>query len=190
MAENRRFVLVRRPAGAPVPEDFAIVTEAIPVPPPGGFVVRNRFCSLDPAQRGWMDDAPSYMPPIALGDAVRATTVGTIHSSDTSEFEPGDWVMGLNAIEDYSVNEAGGFTMKVDVGEVDRPSRFLSAMGAVGLTGYFGLIEVANALAWNGPSGTYSHCWMSRALQSLRMVKPKIISSACASVSISPIFEG
>ena len=31
---------------------------------------------------------------------------------------------------------------------------------------------------------------MSRALQSLRITKPKIISSACFSVSISPIADG
>ena len=140
---NRRFLLMRRPAGTPVPQDFALVECPVPVPPPGGFVVRNHFCSLDPAQRGWMDDAPSYMPPIALGDPVRATTIGVVHASATPEFQPGDWVMGLNALEDYSVNEAGGFTMKVDVSQVDSPSRFLSAMGAVGLTGYFGLLEVA-----------------------------------------------
>src|SRR4029453_13644574 len=30
-----------------------------------------------------------------------------------------------------------------------------------------GLIELPKALAGNGPSGTYSHCWISRALQSL-----------------------
>ena len=52
------------------------------------------------------------------------------------------------------------------------------------------LIEVPNALAWNGPSGTYSHCWMSRALQSFRITKPKIMSSACFSLSISPIVDG
>ena len=139
MTKNRRFLLVRRPRGTPVPDDFSLVEAAVPVPPPGGFVVRNHYCSLDPAQRGWMDDAPSYMPPIALGDPVRATTVGVVHASDTPDFEPGDWVVGLNALEDFSVNEVGGFTMKVDVGAVDSPSRFLSAMGAVGLTGYFGL---------------------------------------------------
>ena len=141
---NRRFLLTRRPVGTPQPEDFTLAESPIPAPPPGGFVVRNHFCSLDPAQRGWMDDAPSYMPPIALGDPVRATTVGVIHASDTPEFQPGDWVMGLNALEDYSVSQAGGFTMKVDIDQVDSPSRFLSAMGAVGLTGYFGLLEVAN----------------------------------------------
>ncbi|HEY6870494.1 MAG TPA: NADP-dependent oxidoreductase, partial [Novosphingobium sp.] len=79
----------------------------------------------------------------ALDDPIRATTVGIVHSSATPAFQPGDWVMGLNALEDYSVNQAGGFTMKLDVSQVDSPSRFLSALGAVGLTGYFGLLEVA-----------------------------------------------
>lgn len=142
MMNNRRFMLVRRPVGVPQPEDFALVDAAIPDVPPGGIVVRNRYCSLDPAQRGWMDDAPSYMPPIALGDAVRATCVGTVLVSDNPDFPVGSWVMGLNAIEDYSAMAPGGFTMPVDVSAVDSPSRFLSALGAVGLTGYFGLLEV------------------------------------------------
>lgn len=143
MTLNRRFLLVRRPHGTPVPEDFSLVEEPVPQAPEGGFVVRNCFASLDPAQRGWMDDAPSYMPPIALGDPVRATTVGVVASSRTPEFAVGDWVLGMNALEDYSINQSGGFTMKVDISAVDSPSRFLSAMGAVGLTAYFGLTEVA-----------------------------------------------
>ena len=147
MPENRRFLLVRRPHGTPVPEDFRLVEEPVPAPPPGGMVVRNHFCSLDPAQRGWMDDAPSYMPPIALGDPVRATCVGVVHASDNPDFPVGQWVLGMNALEDYSVMEPGGFTMPIDVTGVDSPSRFLSAMGAVGLTGYFGLLEVAKPQA-------------------------------------------
>lgn len=143
MTQNRRYLLVRRPHGMPVPEDFSLVEAPLPEAPEGGFVVRNHYCSLDPAQRGWMDDAPSYMPPIALGDPVRATTVGVVHASATPEFQPGDWVLGMNALEDYSINQAGGFTMKIDVSQADSPSKFLSAMGAVGLTGYFGLLEVA-----------------------------------------------
>lgn len=141
MSVNRRFLLVRRPQGDPVPEDFALVEEPVPVPPEGSFVVRNRFASLDPAQRGWMDEAPSYMPPIALGAPVRATTVGTVSASAAPGFEPGDWVLGLNALEDYSLVRPGGFTARIDVSQVASPSLFLSGMGAVGLTGYFGLIE-------------------------------------------------
>ncbi|WCT80208.1 NADP-dependent oxidoreductase [Novosphingobium humi] len=139
--ENRRFLLVKRPIGTPARDDFQLVREAVPHAPEGGMVVRNRFISLDPAQRGWMDDAPSYMPPIALGDPVRATTVGVVEESRNPDFAPGDWVLGLNAIEDFSIVLPGGFTSRIDVGMVDRPSRYLSAVGAVGLTAYFGLLD-------------------------------------------------
>ncbi|KHK89905.1 NADP-dependent oxidoreductase [Novosphingobium malaysiense] len=147
MAENRRFLLVRRPQGTPEESDFALEASDIPVPPPGGLVIRNRFASLDPAQRGWMDDAESYMPPIPLGDPVRATTVGIVHASDNPDFAVGQWVMGLNALEDYSVAMPGGFTMAIDPDAVASPSNYLSALGAVGLTGYFGLLEVAKPRA-------------------------------------------
>jgi len=142
MTTNRRFVLKRRPHGTPVEDDFALVSVPVPEPPSGGFIVRNHFASLDPAQRGWMDEAPSYMPPIPLGDPVRATTVGQVYRSANPDFQPGDWVVGLNALEDYSVVAVGGFTRKVDVSGVPSPSYFLSAMGAVGLTAYFALLEV------------------------------------------------
>jgi NADPH-dependent curcumin reductase CurA len=147
MSVNRRFLLVRRPNGDPLPEDFSLVEEAIPAPPPGGFVVRNHYASLDPAQRGWMDDAPSYMPPIPLGDPVRATTVGVVHASANPDFEPGDWVLGLSALEDYSLVAPGGFTSKIDIAQVPSPTNFLSALGAVGLTAYFGLLDAAKPRA-------------------------------------------
>ncbi len=142
MSINRRFLLVRRPQGDLVPEDFKLAEEAVPTPASGGFVVRNHYASLDPAQRGWMDDAPSYMPPIPLGNAVTATTVGVVHASANPDFAVGDWVMGLNALEDYSFVQPGGFTSKIDVSAVPSPTIFLSGMGAVGLTAYFGVTDV------------------------------------------------
>ncbi len=147
MSVNRRFLLARRPQGNPLPEDFSLVETPIPTPPKGGFVVRNHYASLDPAQRGWMDDVPSYMPPIALGDPVRATTVGVIHASDNPDFKVGDWVLGVNGLEDYSVGVAGGFTSPIDVSQVASPSNFLSVLGAVGLTAYFGMADVARPKA-------------------------------------------
>jgi NADPH-dependent curcumin reductase CurA len=145
--KNRRFLLVQRPEGTPAPSDFSLVEQPVPAAPEGGMVVRNHFISLDPAQRGWMDDAPSYMPPITLGDPVRATTVGVVHESRNPDFKTGDWVLGLNAMEDYSIVLPGGFTSAIDVGLVDSPSRYLSAVGAVGLTAYFGLLEVGKPQA-------------------------------------------
>ena len=142
MPANRRFLLRRRPDGDPVPDDFALVEEAIPELGEGQFLIRNHYASLDPAQRGWMDDAESYMPPIPLGAPVRASTIGVVEASRAEGFAPGQWVMGLNAIEDYSVGTVGGFTQPIDAAAVPGITNYLSLFGAVGMTAYFGLLEV------------------------------------------------
>ncbi len=142
MSTNRRFILKRRPNGTPVADDFELQEEALPELAEGQFLIRNHYASLDPAMRGWMDDAPSYMPPIPLGDPVRASTVGEIVASKTADFPVGAWVSGLNAIEEYSVSMAGGFSAVVDASVVPSPSNFLSVLGAVGMTAYFGYLEV------------------------------------------------
>jgi NADPH-dependent curcumin reductase CurA len=146
MIANRRFTLVRRPHGTPVPEDFLIDAAALPALGAGEILIRNVYASLDPAIRGWLDDAPSYMPPVRLGDAVRATTVGRVEASRNADYALGDWVMGLNGIETHSVSAPGGFLMKIDPALTGSATHYLSALGAVGLTAYFGLTEVARPL--------------------------------------------
>jgi NADPH-dependent curcumin reductase CurA len=142
MTENRRFLLARRPNGMPVADDFKLASEPLPELAVGQFLIRNRYASLDPAMRGWMDDRPSYMPPIPLGAAVRASTVGEVVASKADGFPVGQWVSGLNAIEEYSVSMAGGFSQPIDISIVPSPTNFLSILGAVGMTAYFGYLEV------------------------------------------------
>ena len=142
MTLNRRFLLRRRPVGDPVAEDFELVEQPLPELSDGEFLIRNHYASLDPAQRGWMDDAESYMPPIPLGAPVRASTIGVVEASRADGFAPGQWVVGLNAIEDYSVAAAGGFTQPIDPGAVPSVTNYLSLFGAVGMTAYFGLFDV------------------------------------------------
>lgn len=140
--KRRRFILVRRPRGTPVEADFALVEEEVPALAGGEFLVANRFASLDPAIRGWLDDAPSYMPPVPLGEAVRATTVGEVVTSRNPAFPVGQWVVGLNAIETHSVGRGDGFASPVDPALVPSPTHFLSVLGAVGMTAWFGLERV------------------------------------------------
>lgn len=147
MSVNRRFILQRRPNGMPVAEDFELISEALPELADGQFLIRNHYASLDPAMRGWMDDAPSYMPPIPLGDPVRASTVGEVVASKTPDFPVGQWVSGLNAIEEYSVSMAGGFSAPIDPAIVPSPTNFLSVLGAVGMTAYFGYRDVCKPQA-------------------------------------------
>ncbi len=142
MPINRRFTLVRRPVGVPVPEDFELVEVETPELADGEFLLRNHFASLDPAIRGWMDDRPSYLPPIRLGDPVRATTVGIVAESRNAAFPVGSWASGLNGIEDYSLCGVGGFTGRVDPDAVPSITNYLSAVGAIGLTAYFALLDI------------------------------------------------
>lgn len=147
MTTNRRFLLVRRPDGTPSADDFRLEPQATPDLAEGQFLIRNHYASLDPAMRGWLDDAPSYMPPVALGDPVRASTIGVVEQSRAAAFPVGQWVMGLNAIEEYSVGAAGGFTQPIDPAAVPSVTNYLSLFGAVGQTAYFGLLDVCEPKA-------------------------------------------
>lgn len=147
MPTNRRFTLARRPDGMPVPDDFRLVEEPTPALAEGQFLLRNHYASLDPAIRGWMDDKPSYLPPINLGDPVRATTIGVIAVSRNPDFPVGAWAMGLNGIEHYSLGGAGGFTNLVDPDAVPSVTNYLSSVGSIGVTAYFALLEVGRPKA-------------------------------------------
>ena len=138
---NRRFLLVSRPDGSPRESDFRLEDNPVPAPGPGEILIRNQYASLDPAIRGWLDDAPSYLPPIAIGDPVRASTIGTVEASGVDRFKPGDWVMGLNAIEEYSLVTPNDFMHPIDVSAAPSVTSYLSAMGAVGLTAWFGVSD-------------------------------------------------
>lgn len=147
MATNKRILLKSRPVGLPKDSDYSIVEEPIPTPGPDEIVIRNIYLSLDPAIRGWMDDVPSYLPPIPLGHVMRATTVGQVVASRSDKFKVGEYVIGLNGWEEYSLAPAAGFTMQVSKEMVPRLSNYLSILGAVGLTSYFGLLDVGKPKA-------------------------------------------
>jgi len=141
MLINRRFTLVRRPVGVPVDADFALVTTETPALAPGEFLVRNHYASLDPAMRGWMDDKPSYMPAIRLGDAIRASALGVVAQSANRDFPVGAWVSGLGAIEEYTLHKPGSGRL-IDPGALPSVTNYLSVHGGVGPTAYLALLDV------------------------------------------------
>lgn len=137
---NRQIRLARRPVGEVRPEDWAHGAEPVPVPGEGEFLGRTRFLSLDPAMRGWLDDRPSYLPPVGLGEVMRAGSVVEVVESNHPGFQVGDHVVGAFGVQEYAVSDGKGAT-KVDPALAPL-STYLGALGMPGMTAYFGLLEV------------------------------------------------
>jgi NADPH-dependent curcumin reductase CurA len=138
---NRQFKLKQRPVGMVKREDFEFV-QAVPVAEPGEgeVVVKVQYLSLDPAMRGWMNEGKSYIPPVGIGEVMRAGGVGKVVASKDPAFKPGDAVVGMTGVQDYAVLKGKGLN-KVD-GKLAPLPVYLGTLGMPGLTGYFGLLEV------------------------------------------------
>ena len=78
---NTRLILARRPKGVPNSEHFTIEDETVPEIGDSQFLVRCAYWSVDPAMRGWVNDAPNSLPPVAIGDVMRSFAVGEVVES-------------------------------------------------------------------------------------------------------------
>ena len=137
--QNRAFTLVARPVGVPKDSDFKLVTSPAREPGDGELLVKMKYISLDPAMRGWMNDARSYVPPVALGDVMRALGLGEVVTSKDAAFAAGDPVVGVFGVQEYATVPAKHATKVLPVAPLPK---FLSALGMHGLTAYFGLLDV------------------------------------------------
>ena len=64
--QNRRLVLAQRPSGLVDATTTRLETEQLPELSDGEALVKVRYLSIDPTIRTWMDDVPSYLPPIQI----------------------------------------------------------------------------------------------------------------------------
>ncbi len=137
---NRRMILAERPTGM-VDQSTVRVEEAeVPRPGEGEALAQVRYLSIDPTIRTWMDDAPGYLPPIALGEIVRSGGIAEIIESNTEDFTPGQLVFGFTGWQDYVLaSQAAGYQA---LPEGVSPTIALSVLGVTGMTAYFGLLDV------------------------------------------------
>jgi NADPH-dependent curcumin reductase CurA len=143
--QNRQYRLIARPVGLVKASDFELATVAAATPGPGEALVQVQYLSLDPAMRGWMNDVKSYVPPVGLGEVMRALGVGRVVASNDPALAVGDTVSGLLGVQDYAVQKAAHL-QKIDARLAPLP-RFLGVLGMPGLTAYFGLLDVGQPKA-------------------------------------------
>ena len=143
MTKNHVVRLAQRPSGTVKDEDFEIRSEDIADPGEGEFRVRNQYISLDPAMRGWMNEGKSYVPPVGLGEVMRALSAGTVEASRNPKFKEGDTVAGLLGVQTHAISDGTGVS-HADTSLAPLQT-WVGGLGMPGLTAYFGLLKVAEA---------------------------------------------
>ena len=137
---NHQFRLAARPYGLPKPGDWSYAEEPVPEPGDGEVLVKILYVSLDPAMRGWINEGRSYIPPVAIGEVMRALAAGEVVASNHPQVSVGDHVTGMLGVQEYAVAH-GAAVMKVDTSLAPLPV-YLGALGMPGMTAYFGLLDI------------------------------------------------
>ena len=142
---NHQVRLAARPVGLPTDANWQHTTEAVAEPQDGGVVVKVLALSLDPAMRGWMNEGKSYIPPVGIGEVMRAGGIGVVVASKNDSFPVGTHVTGGPGVQEYwsvpadQVKRSGMAKIDLRMGSV---TQWLNVLGMPGMTGYFGLMDV------------------------------------------------
>ena len=141
---NRQLRLKSRPDGLVTRDNFDLVEASVPELQDGEVLVRVLYISMDPTNRVWMRDIPQYLPPVAIGEVMRALGLGRVIASRSSLYAEGDLVQGITGWQDYLVlheNAKGYARLPADPG-IPLPT-LLGAAGMNGVTAYYGLTDIA-----------------------------------------------
>ena len=137
---NKQLKLAKRPVGLPAADTWTLSESPIPSIGEGEMLIQQEYVSLDPAMRGWMNDVKSYIPPVQIGEVMRAGSVGKVIESKHPHFQVGDVVSGWGGVQQYIASDGQGF-YKVDTRLVPMPV-YIGTLGMPGMTAYFGILEV------------------------------------------------
>ncbi len=109
------------------------------------MLIKTLYLSLDPAMRGWMNEGKSYIPPVGLGEVMRAGGVGRVIASNNPAFAVGDAVSGSLGVQEYclipesEIRRSGLSRIDLRLGSW---TQWLNVLGMPGMTGYFGLMDI------------------------------------------------
>jgi NADPH-dependent curcumin reductase CurA len=142
---NQQWLLTSRPHGEPSQDNFTWRESPVPPLNDGEILVRVVYLSLDPTNRGWMNETATYLPPIPLGNVMRGGALGVVEESRNASFAPGDMVQGLLGWQLYAVSNGAGLS-KLPPLPIPLTAH-LGLLGHIGLTAYYGLLDVGKPKA-------------------------------------------
>ena len=140
---NRTVRLLERPVGLPTKDIWSFKEENFDLKlDKNQLLVKNEFISLDPAMRGWLNEGKSYIPPVQIGDVMRAGTVGKVIESNNERFKVGDYVSGWGGVQEYTISEGKDYQI-INDNKINKQS-YLGVLGMPGFTAYFGILKEGN----------------------------------------------
>ncbi|KAH7908459.1 hypothetical protein BJ138DRAFT_1181744 [Hygrophoropsis aurantiaca] len=139
-----QIVLQNRPITDILPDTFRVLTKPLQdlQPGPDEVIVKVTYLSLDPAMRGWLRDTRSYLPPVKIGEVMRAGGLGVIVKiGGNSRHREGDVVIGTFGWTEYAImSDKSLETIVPPPGSTALD--FLNTLGMPGMTAFFGLHDV------------------------------------------------
>ncbi|KAG9315327.1 hypothetical protein JVU11DRAFT_4469 [Chiua virens] len=144
-----RIVLRERPKADFLPDTFEsqTVSKDVLKAGPGEVVVQVTYLSLDPAMRGWVRDTRSYLPPVQIGEVMRAGGLGiVVEAGEGSTVAKGDVVSGTLGWTEFVVLKDKQL-QKITPPPGTMALDFLNTLGMPGMTAYFGLHDVGEIKA-------------------------------------------
>ncbi len=138
---NTKVCLANRPIGLPSPSAWSYQTSPLGPLKEGEILIKQHYISIDPAMRGWIREGKSYIPPVEIGEVMRAGTVGEVVKVNKNDhFKVGDFVSGAGGVQQYTCTNGQGF-YKINTKHAPLTT-YLGALGMPGMTAYFGILEV------------------------------------------------
>lgn len=152
---NTSVVLAERPVADIIPGK-TFRTESGPVPTAadlkdGDLLCEALYLSLDPAMRGWINDKPSYLPPVQIGAVMRGVSVARVLASKSTKAAEGDIVVAFTGWTEVAVVneqwvENPFAAMPAELRARLQPTDLVNTMGMTGLTAYWGIMKVAEGI--------------------------------------------
>jgi NADPH-dependent curcumin reductase CurA len=137
---TREVRLARRPNGAPVADDFAVVEVDLAEPGEGEVLVRNQVMSVDPYMRLPMTGQGGVHAPMGAGETLHGAAVGRVEASRAPGLPVGAWVSSAaRGWREAYVAPARELT-RIDPLAGD-PSLYVGLLGLVGVTAWGGVEE-------------------------------------------------
>ncbi|KAL2134345.1 hypothetical protein VTI74DRAFT_400 [Chaetomium olivicolor] len=149
--QSLQLELAERPKGAIIP-GRTFRQRRVPAPTEadlqdGQLLLEGLYVSFDPAMRGWLDDRRSYVPPVQIGEVMRALAVCRVLASRSKKARAGDIVTATLGIREVGIVPEAQVEPASALPAGGKVTDLLGVFGLTGLTAYFGMIKIGQPKA-------------------------------------------